>query len=81
MPETLRSGIMNKIRPHLSARHAPNEIFAIQAVPYTISGKKMEVPIKKILLGKSANTSAHRDAMGNPESIDWFVEFARGRNS
>ena len=81
MPETLRSGIMNKIRTHLSAHHAPNEIFAIQAVPYTISGKKMEVPIKKILLGKSANTSANRDSMGNPESIDWFVEFARGRNS
>ena len=81
MPETLRIGIMNKIRTHLSARHAPNEIFAIQAVPYTISGKKMEVPVKKILLGQSANTSANRDAMGNPESIDWFVEFARGRNS
>ena len=72
---------MNKIRTHLSARHAPNEIFAIQAVPYTISGKKMEVPVKKILLGQSANTSVNRDAMGNPESIDWFVEFARGRNS
>ena len=80
IPETLRSGIMNKIRTNLSGRHTPNEIFAIQAVPYTISGKKMEVPIKKILLGKSAATSANRDSMSNPESIDWFVEFARGRN-
>jgi len=81
MPETLRSGIMNKIRTNLSARHVPNEIFAIQAVPYTISGKKMEVPIKKILLGKSVATSANRDSMGNPKSIDWFVEFAPGRNA
>jgi acetoacetyl-CoA synthetase len=54
-------------------------VFAIPEVPRTISGKKMEVPIKKILLGQPPEKSANRDSMGNPGSIDWFIGFAAAR--
>jgi acetoacetyl-CoA synthetase len=50
-------------------------------VPRTISAKKLEVPVKKILLGQPVETSVNRDSMGNPASIDWFVNYAAKRNA
>ena len=67
------------IRSKLSARYVPNAIVAIPEVPRTMSGKKMEVPIKKILLGQPVEKSVNRDSMANPKSIDWFVEYAKTR--
>ena len=78
--QELRTQLLNAIRTKLSARHVPNEVFAIAQVPRTLSGKKQEVPVKKILLGVQAEKAVNRDAMSNPQSIDWFVEFAAGRN-
>ena len=75
----LRAGLMGAIREKLSARHLPNEIFAIPAVPRTLSGKKLEIPVKKILLGHEVKKAVNRDSMGNPESIDWFVDFTEAR--
>jgi acetoacetyl-CoA synthetase len=69
------------VRTRLSARHVPDEVFAIPSVPRTLSGKKLEIPVKKILLGKDVARSVNRDSMGNPESIDWFVDFANARNT
>jgi acetoacetyl-CoA synthetase len=66
-------------RSQLSARHVPNEVLAIPEVPRTISGKKLEVPVKKILLGQPAEKACNRSAMANPESIDWFIDFAARR--
>ncbi len=79
VPHALKKALLDAIRTKLSARHVPNDVFAIPDVPRTISGKKMEVPIKKILLGQPPEKSANRDSMGNPGSIDWFVGFAAGR--
>jgi acetoacetyl-CoA synthetase len=79
VPATLRKQLLDAIRTKLSARHVPNEAFAIPEVPRTLSGKKMEVPVKKILLGHPVEKSVNRDSMANPGSIDWFVAFARGR--
>jgi acetoacetyl-CoA synthetase len=76
----LRKRLFEAIRAKLSARHVPNEVFAIAEVPRTLSGKKMEVPVKKILLGHPVEKSANRDAMSNPGSLDWFVAFARDRS-
>jgi len=67
------------IRAALSARHVPNEIIAIDEVPRTLSGKKMELPIKRLLLGHPLEKVAHADAMANPASLAWFVEFALRR--
>lgn len=79
VPAALRDELLNAIRTTLSARHVPDEVFAIPAVPRTLSGKKLEIPVKKILLGKDIGKSVNRDSMANPESIDWFVDFTRAR--
>jgi len=67
------------IKSALSARHVPNEIFQVSAIPRTLSGKKMELPVKKLLMGESPARVLNRDAMANAQSVDWFVEFARAR--
>ncbi|MEO8038485.1 MAG: acetoacetate--CoA ligase [Betaproteobacteria bacterium] len=79
VPDALKQSILQAIRTGLSARHVPDDVFVIPEVPRTISGKKLEVPIKKILLGQPVEKSANRDSMANPHSIDWFVAFARTR--
>jgi acetoacetyl-CoA synthetase len=79
VPATLRKQLLDSIRTRLSARHVPNEVFAISDVPRTLSGKKMEVPVKKLLLGQPVEKSANRDSMSNPASLDYFMAFARGR--
>src|SRR5262249_43141070 len=79
LDDTLRARINAEIRRALSARHVPNEILAIAEVPRTLSGKKMELPIKNVLLGYPLEKVAHRDAMANPGSLDWFVAFAQQR--
>ncbi len=76
---TLRKRLLDAIRSKLSARHVPNEVYAIAEVPRTMSGKKLEVPVKKILLGQPVEKSVNRDSMANPASIDWFVRFAAAR--
>ena len=63
------------IRQKCSPRHVPDSIFQSHDIPYTISGKKVEVPIKKILMGKSPNDVISKDSLRNPKSLDWFVEF------
>lgn len=67
------------IRRALSARHVPNEIFQVAAIPRTLSGKKMELPVKKLLLGAAPEQVFNRDAMANADSVGWFVQFARQR--
>ncbi|MGD9943638.1 MAG: acetoacetate--CoA ligase [Burkholderiaceae bacterium] len=77
----LRARLLEAVRRQLSARHVPNEVYAIPEVPRTMSGKKLEVPVKKLLLGQSVDTALNRDSMANPASVDWFVEFAAARRS
>jgi acetoacetyl-CoA synthetase len=79
LDDALKERLSGAIRAALSARHVPSEILAIPEVPRTLSGKKMELPIKKLLLGHALAKVAHADAMANPSSLAWFVEFARGR--
>jgi acetoacetyl-CoA synthetase len=49
----------------------------VPAIPYTISGKKVEVPIKRLLMGMSEEKTLSRDAMRNPSAIDWFIDYAK----
>ena len=74
-------GSAQAIRTKLSARHVPNDVVAVPEVPRTISGKKLEVPIKRILLGQPVERSVNKDSMANPGVIDWFVAFARARGA
>jgi len=73
----LRDRIARKIREELSPRHVPNRIDAIPEVPRTLSGKKLEVPVKRILTGTPLERAASPDAMSNPESLNVFVDLAR----
>jgi acetoacetyl-CoA synthetase len=79
LDDGLRERINGSIRSALSARHIPSDIIAIPEVPRTLSGKKMELPIKKLLLGHPRDKVAHADAMANPASLSWFVDFAARR--
>jgi acetoacetyl-CoA synthetase len=72
----LRARIDAAIRADVSPRHTPDDIVAIDQVPYTLSGKKMEVPVRRILLGQAAEQAANPGAMRNPEAIRYFVELA-----
>jgi acetoacetyl-CoA synthetase len=75
----LEQRLREAIKTGLSARHVPNEIFQVAAIPRTLSGKKMELPVKKLLLGAAPETVLNPDAMANAACIGWFVDFARRR--
>ena len=81
LDEPLQQRIRQGIRQALSPRHVPSEIHQVAAIPRTLSGKKMELPIKKLLMGASPDSVMKRDAMANAESIDWFIDFAAQRRS
>ena len=72
--QNLKNKINEVIKNKCSPRHTPNLIFSISQVPYTISGKKMEIPIKKILLGQNIDDVVSKGAMRNPECIDDFLK-------
>lgn len=78
--EELTQTIKNTIRTALSSRHVPNDIFAVAEIPRTLSGKKMELPIKKLLMGTPIDKIANRDAMANPGSLNYFEQFAAARS-
>jgi acetoacetyl-CoA synthetase len=79
LDKALKDKINACIRIALSARHIPDEIFAVSAVPRTLSGKKLELPIKKLLLGHPVESVFNPDTMTNPESVAWFVAFYKKR--
>ena len=54
----------------------PDRIHHVPAIPYTLTGKKMEIPVRKILEGALPSTVASPDAMANPEALEWFANFA-----
>jgi acetoacetyl-CoA synthetase len=76
LDEALLKRLKTAIRDALSARHVPSEIVQVAAIPRTLSGKKMELPVKKLLLGADAAKVMNRDAMANADCISWFVDYA-----
>jgi acetoacetyl-CoA synthetase len=79
LDDALTKRIKDAIKVALSARHVPNEVFQVSAIPRTLSGKKMELPIKKLLLGTPADQVFKLDAMANADAVDWFKAFAARR--
>ncbi|WP_294256638.1 acetoacetate--CoA ligase [uncultured Comamonas sp.] len=73
----LRERINKAIRSALSPRFVPDDIFAVAEIPRTLSGKKQELPIKKLLLGQPLTKVVNKDAMANPGCLDWYEGFAR----
>ena len=76
----VREQIRKTLRATYSPRHVPDEIIAVDDIPYTISGKKMEMPVKKILMGKPVEKSVNTGSVKNPESLEFFKKFAAKRS-
>ncbi len=76
LDDDLRREIARRVREHCSPRHVPDEVFAISEVPRTLSGKVLEVPVKRILMGTPAEQAASRDSLANPAALDYFTELA-----
>ena len=77
LDRTLVERIKQQIRTKASGRHVPDAVVQVSEVPRTLSGKKMEVPVRKLLLGAELGKVASPDAMQNPSSLDFFAEYAK----
>jgi acetoacetyl-CoA synthetase len=75
LDDELRTALATAVRTELSPRHVPDEIHAVPGIPRTLSGKKLEVPIKRILSGTAPEVAASRGSLANPESLDYFASF------
>jgi acetoacetyl-CoA synthetase len=78
LDSTLRRKLKDVLKTELSPRHVPDEIRAVHAVPRTLNGKKLEVPVKRILLGADPEKVASRDTLANPLALDDLVALVRG---
>jgi acetoacetyl-CoA synthetase len=73
--------IVKRLRSERSPRHVPDEIVEVPDIPVTLTGKKMEVPVRKIFMGAAIEKVASRDATRNPAALEWFVDFAKQRQA
>ena len=78
LDDAMKTKINKAVEAGLSRRFLPNDIFAVAEIPRTLSGKKQELPIKKLLLGHAVEKVINRDAMANPGCLDWYLEFTKG---
>jgi acetoacetyl-CoA synthetase len=76
LDEGLKTRIKQALRANVSPHHVPDEILSIPEVPRTLSGKKLEVPVKKLLMGIPVEKAASKDALANPQAFEYFIEFA-----
>ena len=76
LDEELPREIARRVREQCSPRHVPDEVFEIDEVPRTLSGKVLEVPVKRILMGTPPEKAASRDSLANPAALDYFVAMA-----
>lgn len=74
--EGIDKSIKERVRVHCSPRHVPDKIMVIKEVPRTLNGKKLEVPIKKILSGIPFEKAVNKGSLSNPDSLDFFLEIA-----
>ena len=76
LDDAMRLRINTAIRDAVSPRFVPDQVYAVPEIPRTLTGKKQELPVKKLLLGQPIEKVVNREAMANPASLDWFVQLA-----
>ena len=76
LDDALRTAIVQSIREHASPRHVPDEIISVPSIPYTLSGKKTEMPVKRILMGSDPGSVISRDTLRDPSALDVFIQIA-----
>lgn len=79
LDDELVAAIRTRLREKASPRHVPDEVFAVPAIPHTRTGKKLEVPVKRILSGVPVEKAVSLDAVDDPGALDFFVALARER--
>ncbi|HLR52330.1 MAG TPA: acetoacetate--CoA ligase [Candidatus Avamphibacillus sp.] len=77
LDEGIKKKIIKQIRNHCSPRHVPTDIFQVPDLPRTLNGKKLEVPVKKILMGKDANQVVNKGSLSNIEALEYFIRFSK----
>ena len=77
LEDPLADRIRRRIRADCSPRHVPDEVRQIDAVPRTLSGKVLEVPVKRILTGTPVERAVSRESLANPDALDYFIELGR----
>jgi acetoacetyl-CoA synthetase len=77
LDEALERKIRTSLRERYTPRHVPDKIYQVDEIPYTLTGKKMEVPVRRILMGAPIDKAANPSVMRNPESLEFFVRFAQ----
>ena len=80
LDEDLAGRIRARIREDCSPRHVPNDVVAVREVPRTLSGKVLELPVKRILMGTPPEQAASRDSLANPGALDFFVSWSASRS-
>jgi acetoacetyl-CoA synthetase len=79
LDDELRSRIVAEIRQHASPRHVPDDILKVTGIPRTLTGKRLEIPIKRILLGAAPNEAVQQSSIDRPDLLDAFVAYRRSR--
>ena len=79
LDDALRGRVAEALRRQCSPRHVPDVMLRVREIPYTLTGKKMEIPVRRILMGTAPERAANRDAMANPQALDEYLELARSR--
>ncbi len=79
LDEALVSEICQRLKTEYSPRHVPDKIYQVDEIPSTLTGKKMEVPVRKILMGMDPGKAANVSVMANPKALDYFIEFAANK--
>lgn len=80
LTDELKKTVAREVRERCSPRHVPNEMIEVKTIPRTLSGKVLEVPVKRILTGTPVEKAASKDSLADPASLDFFVEYARTLN-
>jgi|SRR5690625_234271 len=76
LDDSIKKKITKQIKTHGSPRHAPNEIYQVPDLPRTLNGKKLEVPVKKILMGKDVDKVVNKGSLSNEKALNYFIQFA-----
>lgn len=80
LTDTIEQAIKQHIRENCSPRHAPTHIYAVEDLPQTLNGKKLEIPVKRILMGEAVDQVVNKDSLANPEALEYFIDFAKTLN-
>jgi len=77
LDEAVVQRICDQLRRDYSPRHVPDTVYQVPGIPYTLTGKKLEVPIRRILMGADPDKAVNRAALSNPASLDYFIRYAK----